>query len=86
MVQARIHRGRIEPTEPLPADWEGRLVKITATTPDDLLPDLEARLAELHALGPMESEAGEQEAMAQAWEQLDRVSKRAMNSMAGDKS
>ena len=83
MVQARIHQGRIEMQDPIPAEWEGQLVNITTLTPDDLLPDLDERLATLHALGPMEFEPGESANIAEALAELNPVSKVAMERSAG---
>ena len=68
MIQARIHEGRIEAQEPIPEEWEGQLVGIVPLTPDDPMPNLDARLAALHALGPMEYEPGEREAIHLALE------------------
>ena len=81
MVQAQIRQGRVEVREPIPPEWEGRLVKITPLSPDDPFPDLEARLAALHALGPMEYEAGEQRMIARALADVDAASKAAMESL-----
>jgi hypothetical protein len=78
MVQARIEKGRVKLQEPLPVDWEGRLVKITPMTPDDPLPDLEEVLAALHAMGPMEFGPGEKGAINDALADLNRLSKAAM--------
>jgi hypothetical protein len=84
MIRARIQQGRIEAEEPIPAEWEGQAVKIRALTPDDdPLPDLEKRLAALHAMGPMEFEPGEREIIAKALDEVDRAAKSAMNAMAG---
>jgi hypothetical protein len=52
-------------------------------TPDDPLPDLEERLAALHALGPMEFEPGEREQIALALQDLDAVSKAALQRIPG---
>ena len=78
MVQAQIRRGRIKLAGPIPPEWEGQTVKITTMTPDDPLQDLEERLAALHALGPMEFEPGEKEAIANALAQLNHASKAAL--------
>jgi hypothetical protein len=85
MVQARIEQGRVEVREPIPPEWEGQLVKITTLTPDDPLPDLEERLAALHALGPMEFEPGEGESIARALAELNSASKAAMEAIPGVK-
>jgi hypothetical protein len=84
MIRARIQQGRVETQEPIPAEWEGQVVKIVPLTPDDdPLPGLEQRLAALHAMGPMEFEPGERELIANALEELNRVSKSAMESIPG---
>jgi hypothetical protein len=74
MVQARIQHC-VEVREPIPAEWEGQLVKITTLTPDDPHPDLDDRLAVLHALGPMEFEPGESDAMSSALAELNAAGK-----------
>jgi hypothetical protein len=84
MIRARIHEGRVEVEDPIPADWEGQFVKLVPLTPDDPLPDLEARLAALEALGPMEWEPGEQDQIAQSLVELDRLSKAAMQAVADE--
>ncbi|GEM_PF-5704211 len=85
MVQARIEQGRVEVREPIPAEWEGQLVKITTMTPDDPLPDLEERLVALHALGPMEFDPGEAESIAGALAELNAAGMIAMDALAGGK-
>src|SRR5438874_7446753 len=85
MVQAQIKKGRVEVREPIPAEWEGQLVKITTLTPDDALPDLEDRLTALHAMGPMEFESGERESIARSLAELNDASKAAMRDIAGNK-
>jgi hypothetical protein len=85
MLHARIHQGRVEVQDPIPPEWEGQLVKIVPLTPDDLLPDLEACLAALHALGPMEFEPGERERIAGNLAELDRLSKATLQALAGDR-
>lgn len=82
MIQARIHHGRVEVEDPIPAEWEGQRVKIVPLTPDDVMPDLEERLAALAALGPMELEASEREAMTRDLEQMNRLSREAMQNLA----
>src|SRR5580692_8049969 len=83
MIQARIHHGRIEAQDPIPEEWEGQLVKILPLTPDDPLRDLEERLAALAALGPMEFEPGEREIAAVGMAEMDRLSREAMQKLAG---
>jgi hypothetical protein len=83
MIQARIEHGRIELEEPIPEEWEGQRVKILPLTPDDPMPDLEERLAAVAALGPMEFEPGEREAMAQELNEMDRIGRDAMRKIAG---
>ncbi|MFL5243652.1 MAG: hypothetical protein ACJ8FY_16225 [Gemmataceae bacterium] len=78
MIQARIHQGCLEIEDPIPAEWEGQMVKILPMTPDDPLPPLEVWLATLHALGPMEWEPSERETIAVGLGELDRISKEAM--------
>jgi hypothetical protein len=81
LIQARIHQGHIEVQEPIPEEWEGQLVKIVPMTPDDPLPDLEDRLAALHAMGPMEFEPGERELIAAAIKDRDRISKEPLQTL-----
>ena len=82
MIRARVQHGRLEVQDPIPDAWEGQFVKISPLTPDDSLPDLEGRLAALHALGPMEFEPGEREQLAEALAEMDRLSKTAMQALA----
>jgi hypothetical protein len=86
MIQARIHHGRIEPQDPIPEEWEGQLVKILPLTPDDPFPDLEACLAALDALGPMEFDPGEQELAVQTLAEMDRLSRLAMQNLVDSQS
>jgi hypothetical protein len=74
MIQARVHAGRLEIQEPIPEEWEGQLVKVSPMTPDDPLPDLEERLAALHAMGPMEFEPDERERIVAALADLNNLS------------
>jgi hypothetical protein len=83
MIQARIEHGRIEPVDPIPVEWEGQRVKILPLTPDDPMADLEGRLAALAALGPMEFDPDEREAGQQALAEMDRLSRQAMQQLAG---
>jgi hypothetical protein len=78
MIRARVHKGRVELQDPIPDEWEGQSVKIVPMTPDDPIPDLEERLAALHALGPVEYDPGEREAIAQLLAEQDRISRAAM--------
>ena len=82
MIRARIHQGRVEPQESLPDGWEGQTVKIVPLTPDDPIPDLEMRLAALHALGPVELDPDEREAGARDLEEMDKLSRAAMQKLA----
>lgn len=75
MIQARIHHGRIEVQDPIPASWEGQLVKILPLTPEDALPDLERRLLSLHHMGPMDLDADERELIGHELERLNQASK-----------
>ena len=52
-------------------------------TPDDPLPDLEERLAALHALGPMEFDPGERERIEAALAELDHISNADMERVVG---
>jgi hypothetical protein len=83
MIQARIRHGKVELDAPLPAEWEGRTVKILPLTPDDPMPDLEERLAALRSLGPVELDVTEKAAIANDLAGLDRISREAMQSLAG---
>jgi hypothetical protein len=83
MVQARVRNGRVEVEEPLPADWEGQLVNITALTPDDPIADLDSKLAALHALGPMEYEPGEREMIEAELADINEVSKQEIAKLVG---
>jgi hypothetical protein len=78
MIQALIRQGRVEVQDPIPASWEGQTVNLVPLTPEDPLPDLEARLAALHRLGPVEFEPGEREQIAAELEELNRVSAAAL--------
>jgi hypothetical protein len=78
MIQAKIRQGRVEVQAPIPASWEGQTVNIVPLTPEDLLPNLERRLAALHRMGPVKFEPGEREQMAAELEELNRVSAEAM--------
>ena len=84
MIQAIIHNGHVEVQGPIPESWEGQTVKIVPLTPDDPLPDLDRRLAELHALGPMEFDPDERTLVACELEQLNKVSTIAMSRVAGN--
>jgi hypothetical protein len=59
-------------------------VKILRMTPDDPQPDLEERLAALQALGPTEFEPGERELAARLLAEQDRLSRAAMQEIAGN--
>jgi hypothetical protein len=82
MIVGRIHGGHIELTTPLPREWEGLAVKVEPCVPDDVLPDLEARLSALHALGPMEFAPGERDAMQRDLTALDDLSRSQMRQLA----
>jgi len=83
MIQARVRQGRVECEEAIPEDWEGQLVKVLPMTPDDPRPDLEERLAALHAMGPMEFELGEREIMMHGLAALEHLSLAAMHAIPG---
>lgn len=74
MIRAKVRQGRIEIQDPIPDEWEGRLVKILPLTPDDPPPDLEECLAMLEVLGPSEFDPGERELAARLTAEQDRLS------------
>lgn len=78
MVHAIIQNGQVEIQEPIPDAWEGQSVKIVPLTPDDPLPDLEARLAALHGLGPVETDPDERARVDDELKTLDEISKQAL--------
>jgi hypothetical protein len=82
MVQARIHLGQVEVQDPIPSSWEGQLIKLVPLSPDDPLPDLERRLADLHALGSMEFLPGERAAIEQDLHLLNQLSREALARLA----
>ena len=59
-------------------------MKVLPLSPDDPMPDLETRLAALAALGATEFEPREREAVAQALGEMDRLSREAMQKLAGN--
>ena len=75
MIRAVVHKGRVKPQDPILDEWEGQTVKIVPLTPDDPIPDLEERLAVLHALGPMEFDEGEQETIERWLKEQDQLSR-----------
>jgi hypothetical protein len=75
MVHAIIQNGQLEIEDPIPDTWEGQRVKIEPLTPDDPLPDLEARLAALHKLGPVELDADERAQIDAELKALDEAGK-----------
>src|SRR5437660_11733746 len=85
MIRGLVQHGRIEVQEPIPAEWEGQLVKIAPLTPDDPMPDLEQTLAALHALGAMELEPEERDAIAGALAELNALGKAEMDAISGSK-
>jgi hypothetical protein len=82
MIQARVNHGTLEIQDPIPAEWEGQMVKILPMTPDDPLPPLEEWLTMLHAIGPMEIDPDEREKIAHDLGELDRISKEAMQNLS----
>ena len=86
MIQVRINQGRVEVQDTIPPAWEGQFVKLVPLTPEDPLPDLAQRIAALHEMGPMEFEPGEREAMASAWEEMDRLGKEGMHRLSNSQS
>lgn len=81
-IQAQIQNGRVVTFDPIPMDWEGRTVTVSAATPDDPMTDVAKRLAALHALGPMEYEPGERQCIDAALADLDAASKKEMRELA----
>jgi hypothetical protein len=79
VVHAVIHNGQVAIQEPIPDTWEGQVVKLVPLTPDDPMPDLERRLAELHGPGPMELDPEERERIAAELCELNKISVAAMN-------
>jgi hypothetical protein len=82
MIRAHIHKGRVKPQDPIPDEWEGQTVKIVPLTPDDPIPDLEELLTAFHALGPIELDPNEREAASRDLEEMDKISKAAMQKLA----
>jgi hypothetical protein len=74
MIVARIQDGRIEAYDPIPPEWEGRIVTISPSDADDRDFDLIAALAEFEALGPTEFEEGESEEMEKLLKDMDQAS------------
>ena len=83
MIRARILQGKVTAQEPIPEAWEGQMVKIMLLSPDDALPDLDRRLEDLHGMGQMEFEEGEQERIEKVLEEFNRLSKGAMGQILG---
>ena len=75
MIVERVEQGQIRLGSALPEEWEGQAVKIEPCTQDDSPADIQQRLTALHALGPMEYEAGEQERIEHALAALNEVSR-----------
>lgn len=84
MIQARIKEGRVEVDEPIPPAWEGQCVKLVPLTPDDPLPDLEQRLQALHEMGPIEYENAERESANSLLDEMDSLSKEAMERLSNE--
>jgi hypothetical protein len=78
VVHAIIQNGHVEVQEPIPEAWEGQSVKIVPLTPDDPMPDLEARLVALHQLGPVELDPDERARIDDELKTLDEISKQAL--------
>lgn len=78
MIHGVIHDGAIVPLDPLPPEWvEGREVVIEAASeasPDDPV-RIEAWFAEMQAIGPLQSEPGEREAIEKFMAEADREAK-----------
>ena len=78
MIRAVYRNGKIEPLGGVPAEWEEN-EELTIEMaerflgPDEPVSDIEQRLADLHALGPMEFEPGEREEMERIWKEMDEL-------------
>jgi hypothetical protein len=81
MIVGRIQHGQVEFDSPLPGEWEGMMVRVEPCSPDDTV-DLAARIAALHALGPMEYETGERERTRRELDAVDRLSREQMLHLA----
>jgi hypothetical protein len=79
MVRARINRGRVEAHDPIPPAWDGQMVKLIPLTPEDPVPELDQRIAALHAMGPMQFEPGERQKITAGLNEMNRLSIEAMN-------
>lgn len=82
MIVGRVEHGQIQLASALPEEWEGQAVKIEPCMPNHSLPDIEQRLAALHALGPMEYEPGEQAQIEQALAAMNDLSRDRMQRLA----
>lgn len=80
---ARIRRGLIEAQEPIPSEWEGRLVTVVAAPVNDEGAELEHWFAEMRELGPAEFEPGEREMIGRSLAESDAVSLAAMRALGG---
>lgn len=87
MIRARVQNGRLKLLGRIPRSWEGCVVTIQPAdeedlTPDDPIPDLEERLAAIHALLPMQWAPGEQEQFELELKEMDRISREKMERLA----
>src|SRR4051794_24263125 len=60
-------------------DWvneRGAFANYSGPMPPHVHQELERRLAEFHALGPMEFETGEREAMEDLWKEMDELGRK----------
>ena len=67
-------------------DWineRGAYANYTGEMPEHIREELERRLAELHALGPMEYEPGEEEDIKHFWHEMDEAGREEMKRMMG---
>jgi predicted DNA-binding antitoxin AbrB/MazE fold protein len=54
----------------------GAYANYTGEMPQHVREELERRIAEFHALGPMEFEPGEREEMEKVWKEMDELGRR----------
>ena len=81
--------GEIHPVQPFDVesdtdDWineRGAYANYTGEMPAHVRQELERRLADSHALGPMEFEPGEREEMEKVWKEMDELGRQEMKQM-----
>ena len=76
MVRATLKQGRVQPLEPLPANWsEGFALVVAPAEPERADDDLDLWLEELNQLGDPFEEAGEWERLQANLAEADRLAK-----------